>query len=79
MAPAFSAGVSRPSIVANSASQSVSLTVALGELEEPLPLPQGVLASEQGAAGASVSWGPVAGAASYYVGVWERQSGAFAA
>ncbi|MDQ3265384.1 MAG: hypothetical protein M3Y59_17290 [Myxococcota bacterium] len=55
------------------------MTVALGELEEPLPLPQGVLASEQGAAGASVSWGPVAGAASYYVGVWERQSGAFAA
>jgi hypothetical protein len=67
----------RYTLVATSSTQSVAASFSVPEGGAGLPLPTNVAATASGAGGADVSWDSVAGAASYFVGVWTRSGGLY--
>ncbi len=67
----------RYTLLATSSTRSVSASFVVPEQGSGLSSPTNVSATSLGAGGANVSWEPVAGAASYFVGVWTRSGGLF--
>jgi hypothetical protein len=67
----------RYTLLATSSTRSVSASFSVPEQGPGLSSPTNVVATAFGAGGANVSWEPVAGAASYFVGVWTRRSGLY--